>query len=137
MDTIRVLDTALEIKKQDGTTKWLGASLYDLAGSTLTKPTNGAVLTRFSVSRAFKLPVGLVGSYAESTVAPTGSIHYIIKNNGTEIGEINFAAGQNIGTFTMASEQSLAVGDILTVHAPNTADATHDDIAWTFAGKLL
>lgn len=115
----------------------MGASLYDLAGSTLSKPTNGAILTRFSVTRAFKLPVGLVGSYAESTITPTETVHYIIKNNGTSIGEINFAAGQNIGTFTMTTEQSLAIGDILTVHAPVTADATHDDIAWTFAGKLL
>jgi hypothetical protein len=138
MDTIRVLDSASEIKKQDGTSKWLGASLYDLAGSTLTKPTDGATLTRFSVSRAFKLPAGLVGSYAESTVAPTSSVTYTIHNNGsTALGTINFAAGQNIATFTMATEQSLVVGDILTVEAPATADATHDNIAWTFAGKLL
>jgi len=137
MDSIRMLNTATEIKKEDGVSKWLGAALYDLAGSTLSMPTANAVLFRFSVSRAFKLPVGLVGSYAESTVVSTDTVNYAIKINDVSVGSINFTAGNNIGTFTFTTERSLITGDILTIVTPSTADATHNNIAWTFAGNLL
>lgn len=137
MDTIKILDTAGEIKKQDGTTKYVGGALYDIAGSTLSIPTASAKLMRLSVTRAFSLPASLTGSYAESVVAATASTTYTIKKNGSSIGSIDWAASGTIATFTFASTVSFAVGDILTVEAPASPDATHNELAWTFAATLV
>lgn len=137
MDTIRMLDSSSEIKKQDGVTKWLGAALYDLAGSTLTIPINNAIIFRFIVNRPFKLPIGLVNSYSECTIAPTGNVTYSIMINNIIVGTINYALGTYIATFTFPVEKQLVTGDILTIIAPSTVDATHNDFGWTFAGSLL
>ncbi len=135
MDTIKVLDSAGEIKKQDGTTKYVGASLYDIAGSTFSIPTSLAQLMRFTAARAFTLPASLVGSQVASIIAPTAGVSYSIAKNGTQIGTMDFTAANNVGTFTMASSTSFAIGDILTVVAPATPDSTHNELAWTFAAS--
>lgn len=111
------------------------STLYDIGGSTLTQPTNAAVLMRFVAVRSYQLPASLTGSYAISATAPTGTPAYPIKKNGSSIGTINYSS--NSGTFTFASAVSFAAGDVLTVEAPATADATHDGLAWTFKGVLL
>jgi len=117
----------------DGITYLSGADLnYDIAGSTLTIPTDGAVIMRFSVNRAFTLPVSLVGSNAESVTAPTAAASYSIQRNGVEVGTIDFASGVNDATFTFASAEAFVIDDLLTVVAPATADSTHDGLAWTF-----
>lgn len=112
-------------------------TLYDIGGSTLTQPTNAAVLMRFVAVRSYQLPASLTGSYGVSTTAPTGSPAYPIKKNGVSIGTMNFAAASNSATFTFASAVSFAAGDTLTVEAPSTADSTHNGLAWTFKGVLL
>lgn len=113
------------------------STLYDIGGATLSQPTDGAVLMRFVAVRAYQFPASLTGSYAVSTVAPTALAQYPIKKNGSSIGTINFAAASNSGTFTFNTVVSFAAGDVLTVEAPATADATHDGLAWTFKGTLL
>ena len=136
VDTLKFLDSA-EVVKSDGSTKYVGAALYDIAASTLSKPTDDAVLMRFSVARSFKLPAGLTGSKAESLVAPTGAVSYSIKKNGSSVGTIDFASATNDATFTFSSEETFAIGDILTIQAPATADSTHDEIAFTLAATLV
>ena len=49
-------------------------------------------------------------------------------------GYVQFAAAAPTATFTMASAASCAVGDILTVHAPASADATLADLGLSLAG---
>jgi len=135
MDTITYATGATAPVKQAGGS-FLTGSLYEIAGSTLSQPTNAAVLMRFSVNRAIVMPAGLTNSYAESTVAATGSTVYSIKKNGSEVGTMTFAASGTIATFAMASQTSFAIGDILTVVAPASADATHTDIAWTLTATI-
>ena len=135
MDTMRFLDTAGEPKKEDGTTKFVCAAVYDIAGSTLSQPTDGAVLMRFSVNRDFDLPENLSGSKGESVVAPASAASYPIKKNGSQFGTMDFASGINDATFTVTAT-SFVVGDILTIEAPATADSTHDEISWTIQADL-
>jgi len=134
MDTVTFLNSAGEVKKVDNS-KFVGGAIYDIAGSTISKPTDAGVLMRFSVNRAFTLPASLTGSFAESTVAPTGTPSYSIKKNNVSIGSIDFTG--NVAAFTFAAQQSFVSGDILTVEAPGTADATHDGISWTFSATLV
>lgn len=134
MDTITLLDSAGATKNVSGDA--VQGGFYDVAGSTLSMPTDGAVLMRLSVTRAFTLPASLTGSYAESEVATTGAASYPIKINGSSVGSLDWASSGTIATFTFSTQQSLAIGDILTVEAPATADATHDKLCWTLAGTL-
>lgn len=133
MDTITFLDSAEPTVDESGNTA--GGSIYDIAGSTLSKPTDGAVLMRFSVTRAFIFRVNMAESIAESTTPPTGSPIYLLKKNGAQFATLTFTG--NVGTFALAAQESFVPGDILTLEAPATADATHDSIAWTLAGRIL
>ena len=106
--------------------------VYDIGGSTLQQPTDGEVLSRFIAVRDFRMPVSLTGSQASSVTATTGVTAYPIKKNGTQVGTIDYAAAATAGTFTFATQTDFTSGDILTVEAPATADATHDGLVWTF-----
>jgi len=113
------------------------SALYDISGATLSQPTDGAVLQRFIAVRDFKLPINLTGSVASSETATTGATSYPIKKNGSSIGSIDYGAAATAGTFTFAAEVSFTSGDLLTVEAPATADATHDGLVWTFKGSTI
>lgn len=117
----------------------MSSNSYDVAGSTLQQPTNSAVLMRFVVTRPFTIPANYTGSQANSTVATTGATVYDIQRNGAQIGTITFGAAATDGTFADATEigaHAFVADDILTIVAPVTADATHDEIAWTLAAIL-
>ena len=47
---------------------------------------------------------------------------------------MRFAASANGATFTMGSPTEFNAGDVLTVVAPATPDATFANLAWTFMG---
>lgn len=134
-DGIKMLP-GTDIVNQDNS-DFTGAAVYDIAGYTLSQPTDAAVISRFRTPRAFTLPAGLTDSEGGSGVAPTGAVSYPIKKNGSQVGTMDFGAGSNSATFTMATETSFAIGDLLTVEAPATADATHDEIAFTLVATLV
>lgn len=107
---------------------------YDIAGSTLSKPTDGATLGRFRCARAMKIPTNANGSVMSSEVATTGITTYILKKNNVQFGTCTFQAGLNASVFTV-TETSFAIDDELTIEAPATADATHDQISWTITTR--
>jgi hypothetical protein len=111
-------------------------NFYDASGSILGKPTDGAVVWRFITPRAFTLPAGLTGSQAYASTNSTGAQVLSIKKNGVEVGTMNWSAGNGTGSFTFASSQSFAAGDILTVVNQATADATFGDAQFTLVGTL-
>jgi hypothetical protein len=122
----------------DGT-NWLaplGASIYDLCGSTLGKPTGGSYLLYLPVIRNFTLPAGMAGSVCKSRVAATAATTYVLQKNGVTFGSMNFAAGATGATFTAATATKFVSGDYLAIVAPATADSTQADIGFTFHGDL-
>ena len=113
------------------------AGVYDIAGSTMSKPADGAVLFKFLAPRNFRLPAGLSGSVAQSTTAPNGAVSYAIKKNGTQIGSMDYATGSNSGTFTFSSDVDFAVGDTFSVEAPGTADDSHNGLLFSFSAEVI
>lgn len=85
---------------------------------------------------AGSLPAGLAGSRARAGVAANGAATLSVRKNGTEVGTISFAAGATTATFAMASATAFAAGDLLSITAPGTADATLADVALTLVGTL-
>jgi hypothetical protein len=113
------------------------SKIYDIASGTVGKPANAAVIVRFIAPRSFTLPIGLTGSYVKAGVAATGAHVYTIKKNGTGVGTMDFAVAATNGTFTFTSLTSFVTGDILTIEAPATADATLSDLYFTLAATLV
>ncbi|MDE3038285.1 MAG: phage tail protein [Pseudomonadota bacterium] len=111
-----------------------GVNPYDIAGFLPGIPTAGQTLFRIEMVRAVTLPASLTGSRAVCQTAPTGAITLPIKQNGTSIGSINFAASATTGTFTFASQVILNPGDVLELDAPNPADATFAGPSYTITG---
>lgn len=90
--------------------------------------TNDELLFKHVCATSCILPTSLTGSRGVA-VATTGAVTLAIKKNGASIGTVNFAAAATTATFTFASPVSFVAGDIITINAPVTADATLADVS--------
>lgn len=97
-------------------------------------PGNSALMIRHDVPGTVVFAAGLSSSVASAGTAATGSTVLTIKKNGSSVGTITFGAGQSTGVFAMASQQSFASGDVLSVHNQGSADATLADISFSIRG---
>jgi hypothetical protein len=112
----------------------LSANIYDMSGGTIGAPTGSAVILRFtSVRTVF---VSTTGNEATAGTAATASAVFTLYVNGFSFGTMTFGAGSSVATFSIASTQTINPGDIFTIVAPSSADATLADIALTIKGSL-
>ncbi len=99
---------------------------YDIAGSTLSTPADGDVITRFTATRAFTLPADMVGTESNQGVDPTTSAVLTVAKEGVDVGTITI---DNIGTATMlttgSADVDFVVDDVLTITV-TTADSIDD-----------
>lgn len=113
-----------------------GANKIELsffAGGTLTA---SELLFRHEAARAFTIPAGMTGSRGSSGAAATGTPALSVKKNGVQIGTATWSASGTTATLAMASATAFAIGDILSVTAPGTADATLADVSISIVGDL-
>ncbi|MFC3322151.1 DUF2793 domain-containing protein [Mesorhizobium cantuariense] len=94
------------------------------------------VLAQHIVSRAFSLPAGLTGSHGVAIAAATASTVLTIKKNGSSVGTATWAVAGTTPTLAMASLTNFAIGDILTIVAPATPDATLANVSLSLLGSL-
>ena len=113
------------------TTNGAGASKLDIAGSYSGQPPAGAELQDYTFAEVATFPTAFAGSVGRLKAAPTGSVGFPIEQNGTQIGTMNFAAGQKTATFTLSGGVTFQVGDTLSVLAPSPQDATLKTPSWT------
>lgn len=99
----------------------------------LGNPQSGSPIVRFTFASATSFAAGLPGSTCTAGAAPTGARTFNIAKNGSNVGTMSFAAGATIATFAMASAQSFAAGDILTI-TPTSTDATLANLSGYLAG---
>src|SRR5215831_4648 len=112
------------------------ASVATTVSSSYTGPTTAnLVVQRFVFAGTVMFPAGLTGSQGTAGVAATATTSYSIKKNGANVGTMIFAAGATAATFSMASATTFMAGDILTVVAPASPDATLANLAWTLVGS--
>lgn len=107
---------------------------FDLAffGSGVYSANEELFRTEFASTAIF--PVGLVGSVANAKIAAAGATTLILKKNGVTFGTINWAMGATEATFTSATGATFDAGDILSLVAPNPADASLSSVAATIRG---
>lgn len=106
---------------------------YDISCDYPGTPEADEVILRFVATRAYSLNADFAGLQGTIATNPTGSFVLTVKNEGTTIGTITISTG---GSYTLATTsgtaKSFAIGEVLTVVAPSSADATAAGIAFTF-----
>jgi hypothetical protein len=106
-----------------------------ISGSYAGLPTASLVIQRYVFAGAVTLPSGLTGSQGTAAIAATATTTFSIRKNGANVGSMVFAAGATTASFTMTSTTVFLAGDILTVVAPVSPDATLANLAWTLVGS--
>lgn len=107
-----------------------------VSGAWSGKPGAGQVIERYIFATSVTFPAGLGGSYGTAGSAATAAASFALAKNGSNVGTMAWAAGATAASFAMGTATIFAGGDVLTVSAPATQDATLADLAWTLAGTL-
>lgn len=97
---------------------------------------NNQLIARFAFTRTVFFPTNLSGSVSKSLAAANASTTIDVKKNGTDIGDIVFAAAGTVATYTFTAN-SFVSGDVLSLHGPAVADTTLADVAFTLKGTRL
>lgn len=108
---------------------------YDICSCVLGKPDAGATVFMALAVRAFNIPSSFTGSQAKASTSATASSVFTVYKNGSSIGTFTFAASGSTATFSGAGG-AVAAGDLLTIVAPGSQDATLANIAFTISGNL-
>lgn len=102
------------------------------AGSTFT---DSEIVGGFVFPRGVDLLADLPNCVAKLGVAPTSGAVFSLNKNGVGVGTITFSGVSTTGVFSFASTVNFAAGDVLTIVAPATADATAADLTVTLVGQ--
>jgi hypothetical protein len=107
-----------------------------MAGGSEAAPTASQVVLRFVAPTAITLPANLSTSFGKAGTAATASTTFNVQKNGSTIGTVVFASSGTVPTFTTSggAAQSLAAGDVLTLVAPASPDATLSLVGITIVG---
>src|SRR5579862_5256794 len=106
-----------------------------VSGAWAGSPAASQIVERYIFAAPVSFPAGLGGSYGTAGSAATAAASFAIAKNGAAVGTMAFAAGAASATFTMATATPFAAGDVLTIVAPATPDATLANLAWTLSGS--
>lgn len=113
---------------------YLVGDRFDLSIYVADNPYSAEELAGHVFTNSVNFPAGLTGSKGFATDAPTADAVFTIKKNGTSIGSVTFADGDNTATFALSGGAVFAAGDVLTVVAPEPQDATLFQVSITLAG---
>jgi len=92
------------------------------------------VMIRIPFAVTVVLPAGLTNTQFVAGVAATADTVFTIFKNAASIGSITYPAGQLTATYSFPTDISFGIADILTVVAPNVADATLSDLGYMIIG---
>lgn len=113
-----------------------GTQAYELPAYVAGTPGASQVVLERLFAITVTLPASLTGSLAKAGTAATASTTFTIAKNGLAIGTLVFAASATVPTVSFASAVTFLAGDVLTVTAPATPDATLANIAVVLLGSV-
>jgi len=97
-------------------------------------PTASMIVFHHVFTQAVTFVASLTGSYVKAGTAATAQTDFDLKKNGSSIGTVRFAAAGTTASYVSISSSSWAAGDVLTLVAPGTPDATIADLWGTLVG---
>lgn len=98
-------------------------------------PSASQVIMRHPVPIDVDFATGLPDSQGFAEIAATATTDFDIQKNGVSIGTMRFAAAGTVATFIFAGDVSFVAGDVLTVIAPASPDATLADFGLSLLGE--
>lgn len=113
-----------------------GVTARTIAFFFTTTPTDAEVLLLYTAAQAMTLADDFAGSVGDCGTNPTSSFAMDVQVNGVSVGTITIAT---VGTFTFATSGgavSLAIGDVVKVVGPGTADVTCANVSISLLGVL-
>lgn len=110
-------------------------SPYDPAFLFTGAPSNSQTL-RMVASRAFDSAASFAGTVCSAGTAATAQSDFLVKKNGSTVATLRFAASGTTCSIVTPSTTAFAAGDVLTIVAPSSADATLADVAISILGTL-
>lgn len=130
-----LVNVAGEVKElPSGDTLTIDGTPLDVMGFYPGLPTASAILTRVPIARAVVFPASLAGSYGKASANATAQTDFDVQKNGSSFGTMRFAAAASTATFISASGSTFAAGDVLSVVAPATPDATLANVGFAITG---
>ena len=105
-----------------------------VSGSYNGRPSANLILQNYVFAAPATVPAGMSGSQGTAVTAATAATVFRIQKNGADVGTMVFAASATVATFSMSSAAVFNAGDLLTIVAPATPDATLGSLAWTIIG---
>lgn len=115
-----------------------GGDAYDVVTFDTDRPASDELVLKLVMTKSVTFFAGLTDSRAHAETGATLAAVYRLKKNGSQFGTMQFAAGGQAGpqtaTFTAVADTTFAPGDILTITAPVTRDATLSGISGTLSG---
>ncbi len=106
---------------------------YDISGQSPSAPTASYEMIKVVMVRSVSFASAFALSKATASVSATAYTTFNVNKNASSIGTFYFSTGGSSGTYTGAGG-SFAAGDILTVTAPSSPDATLSGISFNLAG---
>lgn len=113
--------------------------IFEVGGFQGGVPGASAIVFGWKFLSPVDFPNNFVGSSFVSITgtAATGSTVFTIYKNGSSIGTITVAASGTTGTIATTTTPNFAIGDILTVIAPGSPDATFANPSTGFLGSRV
>lgn len=103
----------------------------------LAAPGADAQLVRWVMTEAVTFPALFAGAQLGIGVSATAETTYSIEKNGAEVGTIVVATDDGVTyTSTASAAVAFAVGDVLTIEAQVSADATLADVSISLMGAV-
>lgn len=108
---------------------------YDLASFVTGAPTASQVVMRYVASRTLSFAATLPLSVGRAGTSATAQTDFTLAKNGVSIGTMRFAAAGTVASFIFAGDVTFVAGDLFTVTAPVSPDATLANVAFTIVGE--
>ena len=117
-------------------TAFTNAQPYELDKFIAGSPSASQIVFERIFAITVMLPAGLTGSLGKAGTAATASTTFNIQKNGTTVGTMVFGASATVPSFTFTSAVTFNAGDVLSIVAPASPDATLANIAWVLLGSI-
>ena len=108
---------------------------YDIGGSMLSTPDEGAIITRFTSPRQFFIPLNWKDSAANIPSDAQGTSVFTIYRNDIAIGTFTFSLGSKVAVFSNTAALTINSGDVIEVRA-TTVDGSLMTMNFTLTGNI-
>jgi len=113
-----------------------GIGIYDMGIALSGSPSNSQVLCTYPMPRSVTFPYDCGTSQAYGGTAATAQTVFSFKKDGVEFATCTFAAAGQTGTFS-GEQTAFTAGEVFTLVAPASADATLADIGFAITAVRI